>query len=98
MGVEDPDSIMVQIANYLKGSVSPDVLPFVNIDVSNMEGKDVILIHVSTGTSRPYYLRDNGLKSSGVYVRKGSSFQPVREEGIREMILENSGRSYKELR
>ena len=30
----------------------------------------------------------------GVYVRKGSSTQPMTEEGIREMILQNSGRSF----
>ena len=39
-------------------------------------------------------LREKGLKPGGVYVRKGSSTQPMTEEGIREMILQNSGRSF----
>lgn len=97
-GLDDPDSVMVQIANFLKDSVSPDVMPFIKIDTLIIENKTVVKIVVSTGTNRPYYLRDKGLKPSGVYVRKGSSCQPVSEEGIREMILENSSRSYEELR
>ena len=63
-----------------------------------MEGKHVVEIHVTTGTNRPYYLREKGLKPSGVYVRKGSSTQPMTEEGIREMIIENSGRSFESCR
>ena len=55
-----------------------------------MEGKHVVEIHVTTGTNSPYYLREKGLKPSGVYVRKGSSTQPMTEEGIREMIIELS--------
>lgn len=49
---------------------------------------------MATGTNRPYYLREKGLKPGGVYVRKGSSTQPMTEEGIREMILQNSSRSF----
>lgn len=97
-GLDHPDSVMVQIANSLKDSISPDVLPFIKLDTLIMERKSVIKITVSTGTNRPYYLKDKGLKPSGVYVRKGSSCQPVSEEGIREMIMENSGRSYEEQR
>lgn len=41
-----------------------------------------------------FLLREKGLKPGGVYVRKGSSTQPMTEEGIREMIIQNSGRSF----
>lgn len=94
VGVEDPDSVMLQIVNSLKDSLAPDVMPFVRVQTEIMEGKPVIEIQVTTGTNRPYYLREKGLKPSGVYVRKGSSSQPMTEEGIREMIIQNSGRSF----
>ena len=94
IGMEDPDSAMLQIVNSLKDSIAPDIMPFVKVQAEQMEGKHVVEIHVTTGTNRPYYLREKGLKPSGVYVRKGSSTQPMTEEGIREMILQNSGRSF----
>ncbi|MCQ2508727.1 MAG: putative DNA binding domain-containing protein, partial [Dorea sp.] len=97
-GVDDPDSVMVQIANALKDSISPDVMSFVEIRTILMEGKQVIEILVSSGTNKPYYIREKGLKPSGVYIRKGSSSQPVSEEGIREMIVQTFGRSYEECR
>ena len=70
-------------------------LSFVTIE---LEEKPVIEIDVTTGTNRPYYLREKGLKPSGVYVRKGSFTQPMTEEGIREMILQNSGISFEQCR
>ena len=94
LGVEDPDGVMLQIVNSLKDALAPDIMPFVRVNSVEIEGKQVVEINVTTGTNRPYYLREKGLKPSGVYVRKDSSTQPMTEEGIREMILQNSGRSF----
>lgn len=94
LGVSDPDYVMLQIVNSLKDALAPDVMPFVRVNTEEIEGKRIIEINVTTGTNRPYYLREKGLKPSGVYVRKGSSMQPMTEEGIREMIIQNSGRSF----
>ena len=98
LGIDDPDGVMLQIVNSLKDSLSPDVMPFVKVNTVEIEGKQVVKIDVSTGTNRPYYLKEKGLKPSGVYVRKGSSTQPMTEEGIREMLLQNSGRSFEQCR
>ena len=85
---------MLQIVNSLKDALAPDIMPFVRVNSVEIEGKQVVEINVTTGTNRPYYLREKGLKPSGVYVRKGSSTQPMTEEGIRKMIFQNSGRSF----
>ena len=98
LGIDDPDGVLLQIANSLKGSLSPDVMPFVKVNTVEIEGKQVVKIDVTTGIYRPYYIREKGLKPSGVYVRKGSSTQPMTEEGIREMLLQNSGRSFEQCR
>lgn len=98
LGVANPDEVMLQIVNSLKDSLAPDVMPFVRVNTVRIEEKQVVEIQVTTGTNRPYYLREKGLKPSGVYVRKGSSTQPMTEEGIREMILQNSGRSFESCR
>lgn len=98
IGTDNPDGVMLQIANSLKDSLAPDIMPFVNIRMVEMERKPVIEIDVATGTNRPYYIREKGLKPGGVYVRKGSSSQPVTDEGIREMIIQSSGSSYEAVR
>lgn len=98
LGVDDPDEVMLQTANSLKDSLVPDVMPFVSIRTVELEQKPVVEIEVSTGTNRPYYLREKGLRSGGVYVRKGSSSQPVTDEGIREMIRQSSGKAFEAAR
>lgn len=98
LGIDDPDGVMLQIVNSLKDSLSPDVMPFVKVNTVEIEGKQVVEIDVTTGTNRPYYLKEKGLKPSGVYVRKGSSTQPMTEEGIREMLIQNSGRAFEQCR
>lgn len=94
IGVDDPDGVMLQLANSLKDAIAPDIMPFIRIKTIEIEKKKVIEVVVAAGTNRPYYLKDKGLKPSGVYVRKGSSSQPMTDEGIREMIILNSGSSY----
>lgn len=94
IGIGNPDEVMLQIANSLKDSIVPDIMPFVDIRAIELEHKQVIQIEVAIGTNCPYYLKEKGLRPSGVYVRKGSSSQPMSDEGIREMIIENSGHSY----
>ena len=70
-GIDDPDETMLQVANSLKDAIAPDIMPFVKIQTILMDGKNVVEIMVSTGTNRPYYIKEKGLKPSGVYVRKG---------------------------
>ena len=94
IGLDNPDFVMQQTANALKDGIKPDVMPFVKISDIVLEDKKVIKIEVSVGTNKPYYLSDKGLKPSGVYVRKGSSSQPVSDEAIRELIIQTSGKTY----
>ena len=86
-GVDDPDEVMLRIVNSLKDAIAPDVMPFVRVDSVAIEGRNVIEIQITTGTNRPYYLREKGLKPGGVYVRKGSSSQPQIEMEIRKMEM-----------
>ena len=98
VGVDNPDEVMLQIAGSIKDSVKPDVMPFVKIKAVERDRKTIVEVKVEIGAGRPYYLSDKGLKPSGVYVRRGSSSQPLSDEGIREMIVENSGKSYETCR
>ncbi|MPM35720.1 hypothetical protein SDC9_82313 [bioreactor metagenome] len=98
VGVEDADAVMLQVASALKDAIKPDIIPFVRIKAIQREEKIVVEIGVQVGTNRPYYLQEKGLKPSGVYVRRGSASQPLSDDGIREMIIQNSGRTYEDAR
>lgn len=98
VGVENPDEVMLQISSSLKDAIRPDIMPYVQIRTVKKEEKTVVEVNVEVGSGRPYYLQDKGLKPSGVYVRRGSSSQPLSDEGIRNMIIENSGKSYEHRR
>ena len=89
IGVQHPDDVMTQISGSLKDSISPDIIPFVDIVPQFIEGKFIINVTVQKGTKAPYYLREKGYKPSGVYVRKGSSSQPTTDDGIRRLIKES---------
>lgn len=98
VGVADPDDVMTRISNVAHDAIRPDVMPFIQIRTIEMEGKQVVKTTVAVGTERPYYLTKEGLRPRGVFVRRGSACIPLNEAGIREMIMETSGKSYEECR
>ena len=92
-GVENPEEVMLRTANFLKDSLLPDVMPFVSIHTVVIESRNVVEVDISTGTNRPYYLKDKGLRAGGVYVRKGSSSQPM-TSAFRSVSVNHQGRSF----
>ena len=98
IGIGDTDDTMLRLAGSLKDSIAPDIMPFVRIRAVDECGKNVIAVEVASGSAKPYYLKDKGLKPNGVYVRRGSSSQPLSEAGIRDMIVEYYGKSYETVR
>ena len=98
VGVTDTDDVMTRISSVAHDTILPDIMPFIQIRPVEMEGKQVVKTTIAVGTERPYYLAKEGLKPKGVYVRRGSACIPLNEAGIREMIMETSGKSYEECR
>lgn len=98
VGIHNPDAVMLQVASTIRDAIKPDVMPYVQIQTVEKKEKPVVEITVEVGAGRPYYLQEKGLKPSGVYVRRGSASQPLSDEGIRSMIIENSGTSYESCR
>ena len=98
VGVDDTDSVMTRLSSLAHDTIRPDIMSFIQIRSIEMEGKQVIKITISVGSERPYYLAKEGLRPKGVYVRRGSACLPLNEAGIREMIMETSGKSFEECR
>lgn len=98
VGVKDVNRTITRLNNMARDTIKPDITMFVNYDAAVVDDKSVIAVTVQRGTDRPYYLKDKGLKPSGVYVRNGTSADPATDAFIRRMIKETDGDSYEDLR
>jgi len=83
----DIDQTLTQITNHIRDNILADVTMFVDYEI----GENEIKIIVQEGTNKPYYLKDKGLKPSGVYIRQGSSSVPASQEQIRNLIKLTDG-------
>ena len=95
VGLTDVDQEYTRITNGIRDAIMPDVTMFARFTIQ--ENK-VVRITVNEGSNKPYYLKGKGLKSSGVYVRQGTSNAPASPEQIRQMIKESDGDTFEEMR
>ena len=96
IGVPDIDGSMLKITSMIRDAIHPDITMFVRVRSDKMKNHDVIMIDVSEGTNKPYYIAKNGLKPSGVYVRQGSASAQASDEQIRQMIKQTDGDTYED--
>lgn len=94
VGIDDPDTVMQQLSSAIRDGIRPDVTMFTQMEIQEATGHSIIAVTVSTGTRRPYYLSDKGLRPSGVYTRQGSTSAPVSEDAIRQMIRQTDGDTF----
>ena len=98
IGIENSDDVIERAGASIRNAIKPDITMYVTLNVEQIENKNVIVIRVQRGISRPYYIAEKGLKPSGVYIRQGNSPVPASEEYIRQMIKETDGDSFEKLR
>ena len=98
IGVENSDDVMERASASIRNAIRSDLSMYVSLKVEKIENKNVVVIKVQRGASRPYYIAEKGLKPSGVYIRQGNSSVPSSEEYIRQMIKETDGDSFEKLR
>lgn len=89
-GVDDPDSESLKAVQLLADSVRPDIAATTEVNRVVLDGRDVIRVDVQEGPSKPYYLRDKGLRPEGVYVRRGPSSVQASDAMIVRMIKDGS--------
>lgn len=98
VGLDDPDSVSLQISNMVRDSIKPDVTMFLHYKTIKADGKDVVAVEIQRGTDRPYYLTKKGMRPEGVYVRQGYSSVPATDTAIRHMIKETDGDRFEAMR
>ncbi len=98
IGVENPDSVALQISNMVRDAIKPDLTMFLHYETLEEDGKKIVSIDIQQGTERPYYIAKKGLRPEGVYIRQGYSSAPATASAIRRMIKETDGERFEEMR
>ena len=98
VGVNDPDSVSLQISNMVRDAIRPDVTMFLHYNTIVKDGKEIVIVDIQRGTDRPYYLAKKGMRPEGVYVRQGYSAVPATDTAIRRMIKETDGDRFEAMR
>lgn len=93
--LSDIDDIYTRITNTIRDAIVPDITMFIKYTL-NDEG--YIIIDITEGSSKPYYLKAKGLKPSGVFVRQGASSVPASQEQIRQLIKLSDGDNFEAMR
>jgi len=57
-----------------------------SISAETIDNKTVLKINLKAGAEKPYYIKSKGLSESGVFVRIGSSAQPMPADTIEKMF------------
>ena len=97
-GLDDPQSVEEQVNCIIHDAIVPDLSMFAEARVERIEDVDVVAVEVQRGPDRPYYLKSKGLLPAGVFVRQGTSSQPLSRDGIRSLIRESYRDSFERAR
>lgn len=95
VGIDNVDENYTRITNGIRDVIMPDVTMLVKYTIQENR---VVRITVGEGSYKPYYLKAKGLKSSGVFVRQGTSSVSASPEQIRAMIKESDGDNFESMR
>lgn len=98
IGLDNPDSVSLQISNMVRDAIKPDITMFLHYETIVENGKNIVAVDIQRGTDRPYYLAKKGMRPEGVYVRQGYSSVPATVAAIRRMIKETDGDRFEAMR
>lgn len=82
---------MDAIANAISDSCEPAIIP--DITLNTINDKTVIVVEVSAGKQRPYYIKALG-REGGVYVRVAGTTRLADEYMVKELMFEGSNRHF----
>ncbi len=93
-GVANPYEVILQTQNAIRESIVPDIMSSVRSSFVEHDGKNIVKIEVHRGDKRPYFLREIGMRPTGIYVRQDKFNVPASHNMIRQMLIETSGGEY----
>ena len=89
VGIDEDElfRMMDSISNAVSNSCVPQIVP--NIEPQTVDGKTVIVVTVTPGANRPYYLGAKG-KDAGTFIRVAGTSRPAHSEKIKELEMEGA--------
>ncbi len=89
VGIDEDElfRMMDSISNAVSDSCVPQIVP--NIDPQTVDGKTIIVVTVTPGANRPYYLGSKG-KDAGTFIRVAGTSRPAHSEKIKELEMEGA--------
>lgn len=96
LGLKNIKNDIESLSGMIREGIIGNLTTYTDIEIKNIEDKEIIELHITSAPEKPYYLADKGLKSSGVYIRHGSSTIQATDEIIRKMLLDSSKKSFEE--
>ena len=92
---EEKDLLESKIINWIRDEVIyPNCSEYVHLKFNE---DNVLEISIKPGNDKPYYIKEKGLKSSGVYIRYGRNKTQASPEEIKRMIMESKDIYYESL-
>lgn len=94
IGLEDLDEAIGAAATGIYDNIRPDIMPFVSVEGTMIDDKDVVEIRVHEGMNKPYFLKSKGPREGGVFIRRGPSSIPASGPYICRMIRDEPNETY----
>ncbi len=94
IGIDKPLDEEEKLCSIIADSISPRLAP--NVELITVEGKTLIVVEVFLSSSRPHYLKSEGIEN-GVYVRLGSTNRQADKELIAELQRSAEGIAFDEM-
>jgi ATP-dependent DNA helicase RecG len=88
---EEIEKALEHLNQTIYGMTYPPILPL--IYTQTIGEKTILIIEVSSGMNKPYFLKSEGLEN-GTYIRLGRSTLKANTDVIQELKWKSSGRSY----
>jgi len=97
-GVENSDSMQLQIKDRLKNNIHPTCMGLFDIIGEEMNDKEIIKIIVASGPEKPYYLKKQGMSEKGCFIRVGTAAEPMQNRMIENMFARRTRNSIGRIR
>ena len=86
VGIQNIDEIQLKIKDRLISNIRPSIMGLFEVENREIDGKNVVVVGLASGTTPPYYIKQKGRSEAGCFIRIGASSQPMSEEMIEQLL------------
>jgi ATP-dependent DNA helicase RecG len=97
-GIDNSDSIQLQIKDRLKNNIHPTCMGLFDIIGEEIDNKEVVKIIVASGPEKPYYLKKQGMSEKGCFIRIGTAAEPMPSRMIENLFARRTRNSIGRIR